>query len=668
MRPLPAVAIMFAWLTHGVAQEAAGPTGSPPPKQDASAQDAAGSPVPAPESWLTGWIDLGYQRRPDVGGSVDTYRSFVDLGSGPKLLDAEFVLTDPKRTLFDRIRVRAYTLGGEPYQTFHLDAEKSKLYQFSADYRDIVYFNFLPSYADPLLSRGIALDEQSYDTHRKMAGFQLDLLPGNWIIPYVAYEHNSGSGTGATAFVTDANQFPVPNKLRDSTNLYRGGVRFELRRFHATLEEGGTTFKDDESVFQNPGSVNYGNVSTPVLGQITDLNSLLAAYGIRGTSIYTKALFTAEPLLWLNLYGQFLYSQPKSDVNYQQSVTGNLLQLNPSLFYTSQSYLLTAAAKLPHTTGSFGVEVRPMSRLRFVASWLTDRLHNAGSATPNESFGNSTVSQQATALLDSSLVNNYNQAEIDVFYDATSKLMVRGGYRYVWGDVNEAVVPPAGLVSADQAKLRRNVGLGGLRYRPIQKLSLTAEAEVGSSGAEYFRSSLYDYQKVRAQARYQVGKTLTLTGDFSVLLDHNPAQGVNSDYRAQQESLALFWTPGKMWNLQGSYMRSTVYSNINYLDPGTLQPQTSLYRDNAHTVTALFNLVPSLSSRFAPKITAGGSFFISSGSRPSTYYQPIATLWLPVNRHLTWFTEWRYYGYGEAFYLYEGFRSHLLTTGLRLTR
>ena len=53
----------------------------------------------------------------------------------------------------------------------------------------------------------------------------------------------------------------MPNTLHDLTNLYRGGVRFELRRFHATLEEGGTTFKDDQSVYQNPGSTNYGNVS-----------------------------------------------------------------------------------------------------------------------------------------------------------------------------------------------------------------------------------------------------------------------------------------------------------------------------------------------------------------------------------------------------------------------
>jgi len=246
--------------------------------------------------------------------------------------------------------------------------------------------------------------------------------------------------------------------------------------------------------------------------------------------------------------------------------------------------------------------------------------------------------------------------------------MVRGGYRYEWGDSSAAVLPPEGLVSADQTKFRRNVGLGGVTFRPSQKLWLTGEGEIGSSGAADFRTSLYDYERGRAQARYQALKSLTLTAGFSALFDHNPTQGVNSEYRTQQSSLSVLWTPAKIWNVQGSYTRSTVYSSIDYLDPGTLQPLTSLYRDNSHTATALFNLMLPSHSAFRPKITAGGSFFVSSGSRPSKYYQPIATLWLPLGKHLNWFTEWRYYGYGEAFYLYEGFRSHTVTTGVRFTR
>jgi hypothetical protein len=628
------------------------------------------SPVPSAESWLTGSIDVGYRWRTGVGGSLDTYRSIVNLGSGPKLLGADFTLTDPKHRAFDQIRVRANSWGDEPYQTVHFDAKKSKLYDFSADYRDIAYFDFLPSYADPLIGRGIVLNEQSFDTRRRLGSFQLDLLPGNWFIPYFAYDHDSGSGTGATTFVTDGNEFPVPNTLRDQTNLYRGGVRFELRRFHATLEQGGTTFKDDQSVFQNPGSVNFGNVTTPVFGQKTDLTSLLAAYGVRGTSIYSKGLFTAAATPWLDVYGQFLYSQPDTNVNYQQTAAGNLLLQSQLLFYTSQQYLVSAAAKLPHTSGSLGAEIRPLRRVRIVQSWLTDRLHNAGSAASTQTLATRVGSEQIAALLTSSLVTNYSQEEIDVFYDATSKLTLRGGYRYVWGEANDVVLQPSGLMSSDQAKLRRNVGIGGVTYHPTQKISIRTDAEVASSGGAYFRTSLYDYQKVHAQVRYQALTTLSIAADFTLLDNNNPVPGVNYDYRSQQESLSLFWSPagGKLFDFQGSYTRSTLHSDIAYLIPQTLTPQTSLYRDNAHTATALFNVKLPTVQGIAPKLSAGGSFFISTGSRATNYYQPLATLWLPINKKISLFADWRYYGYGEAVYLYEGFRTNLVTTGLRFTR
>jgi hypothetical protein len=667
--------LLFAAIVPLLAQE---PPAAPVASTDAAATSSVPSPVPSTETWFTGSIDVGYTWRSDVGGSFDAYRSIVNLGSGPKLIGADFTILDPKHRLFDEIRVRASGWGDDPYETFHLDAKKSKLYEFNADYRDIAYFDFLPSYADPLLARGIQFNEQSFDTRRHFGSYRLDFLPGGRFIPYLAYDRDSGSGMGVTTFVTDANTFPVPNTLRDMTNLYRGGVRVEMRRFHVTLEEGGTTFKDDQSVYQaQTPSANFGNVTTPVFGQTTDLTSLLASYGVRGSSIYSKALVTASPASWLDLYGQFLYSEPSTNVHYQQADNGSLLLQSQLLFYTSQQYLVSAAAKLPHTTGSFGADMRPLRRLRITESWLTDRLHNTGSAAssnllmvaPNEV-------ELMSALLASSLVTNYNQAEVDVFYDATSKFVLHGGYRYVWGDASDAVLPAAGLVSSDVARLRRNVGLGGVTFRASQKLSLKAEAEIGSSGGAYFRTSLYDYQKVRAQARYQALKTLNFAADFMALINNNPTPGVNYSFRTQQQSLSMFWSPGRVVALEGSYTRSTVYSVIGYLDPGTLQPETSLYRDNAHIASALVDIkLPSRLVRGASKgtagaakITAGGSFFISSGSRPTSYYQPLVKLLVPVGKHINWFAEWRYYGYGEVFSLYEGFRANLMTTGLRFTR
>ena len=638
--------------------------------QDAENAAAAASPAPAGEPWLTGSIDLGYRWLTGVGGSFNTYRSIVDLGSGPKLLGSDFTLIDPKHRLFDQIHVRAYNWGDEPYSTFHLDAKKKGWYDFNADYRDFAYFNYLPSYADPLLSRGIVLDEQSFDTRRRFGAFDLDLLPGNWFIPYLDYERDSGSGTGASTFVTDADQFPVPNTLSDLTNLFRGGVRIERKRFHATLEQGGTTFRDDQSMYQNTGALNYGNVVTPILGQQLDLSNLLASYGIRGTSIYSKGLFTANPTSWLDLYGQFLYSQPNSSVNYQQADMGNLLLQNQILFYNSQQFLLSAAADMPHTTASFGGEIRPLRRVRIVESWLTDRLNNSGSASSSQVLANASLSEQMSALLASSLMTNYSQTETDVFFEATSKLTLRGGYRYVWGDASDAILPPEGLASADFGKLRRNVGIGGVTYRASQKLTVSGEAEDAVSGGGYFRTSLYDYQKVRAQARYQATGSLSLSSDFTLLNNQNPISGINYDYLASEESLSLFWAPkgGKLFDFQGSYSRSTIYSDIGYLAPQDLQPQLSLYRENAHTATALFDINLPKIGGVTPKISAGGSFFISSGSRPTSFYQPLAKVWLPLGKHMDWFADWTYYGYGEAFYLYEGFRSHLVTTGLRFTR
>ena len=50
------------------------------------------------------------------------------------------------------------------------------------------------------------------------------------------------------------------------------------------------------------------------------------------------------------------------------------------------------------------------------------------------------------------------------------------------------------------------------------------------------------------------------------------------------------------------------------------------------------------------------------------YYQPLGKLIIPISAHVAWVSDWRYYGFGETFYAFEGFRAHLISTGLRLTR
>jgi hypothetical protein len=640
------------------------------PKQEAQtpAPPAAESPAPVEESRFTGWVELGYRWRTDVAGSFDTYRSIVNLGSGPKLFAAEFSVIDPQKRVFDRVDVRAYSWGGEPYTTFHLQARKSRYYDFTADYRNIAYFNALPSFADPLLSRGIILSERSFDTRRRFGAFDLELRPGARLRPYFSYSRDAGAGNGVTTFVSDADEFPVPDRLRDSTNLYRGGLRLELNRLHVTVEQGGTTFKDDQSLYQRPGAINPGNQITPFLNNNIGLSGLVAAYGIGGHSIYSKGLLTASPARWLDLYGQFLFSQPQSNVNYQQTASGSLVLQSQLLFYTGQQFLATSSAKLPHTTGQAGGEIRPVRRVRITALWVTDRLHDAGSASSNQTLMTAAGSAQITALLASTLARHYSYTEANVFFDVTPRLTLRGGYRYEWGQGTDLISPAAGLTGLERGHLRRNTGLGGITWKPAAKLSASAETEVASSGAVYFRTSLSDYQRVRGQVRYQPLPSLSAAVDLSFLTNDNPAGGNGYEFHARQGSVSLSWAPqaNKMIDFEASYGRASIKSNIYYLAPQNLLPELSAYHERANIATALMNAT--IRPVHNARLTAGGSFIRSSGSRGTRFYEPLVRASVPLMNNVTWFSEWRYYGYAEPFYVYEAFRAHLVSTGLRIGR
>jgi hypothetical protein len=630
---------------------------------------AAASPVPASsEQWISGSVDLGY-RWVGQAGNLPTYRSIVNLGSGPKLTGLDFTITDPKHRLFDRIDARANAWGGDPYNTAHIDVSKRGLYELRGDYRNIAYFNAMPSFANPLAPGGF--DERSFDTRRRSGYLDLQLFPGKHIVPYLVFERNSGYGHGVETWVQDSNdEFAVPMLLRDSTNNYRGGVRFEYNRWHVTLEEGGTTFKDDDQASANGSS--SGDRTAPIQGNTLVLNTLTQNYGVRGSSMYSKVLATASPFSWLDLNGQFLYSQPKTDARYFDIASGNFVLLSSLLFYSGQYNIDTTSSNGKHTLVNAGMEARPFKRLKIVDSFSSNRYNQTGVGFLTEQIllKPSSITALLTALNTPQNETNYRQ-QVEAIFDVTGKITLRGGYRYEWGDatVRAGNLDQSGTGVASGA-LKRNVGLAGATIRPLKKLSLNVDYEGASTTQDYFRTDLYNYQKVRARARYQASASLGFQANFAILDNRNPTQGVQYDFRSRDNSLAVFWMPngGKRISVMAEYDRSTLYSNIDFLLLPFFAPTVSSYKENAHTATSTIDLVLPTVAGIAPRLSAGGSLFIASGSRASRYYQPLGRLSLPLQKHVQWNTEWRWYGYGEQLYQYEGFRAHIFMTGLKLIR
>jgi hypothetical protein len=228
----------------------------------------------------------------------------------------------------------------------------------------------------------------------------------------------------------------------------------------------------------------------------------------------------------------------------------------------------------PHVSGNAGFELRPWKRFRIVESWMTNRFHDAGFANLTEYALLSATATGAPTLstLPDRLVVNYNQNQTDLFLDVTSKITLRGGYRYVWGDATTRSSPldPNGFF--ESGKLNRQVAIAGFNVRPIEKFTVNADYEGSSTTHVYFRTSLYNFHRFRARARYQATNSLSFQANFTLLDNQNPVTAVSYDFRSRNNSFSVNWIPGggKRFAIVAEYDRSTVRSDINYLEPRDL--------------------------------------------------------------------------------------------------
>ena len=114
-------------------------------------------------------------------------------------------------------------------------------------------------------------------------------------------------------------------------------------------------------------------------------------------------------------------------------------------------------------------------------------------------------------------------------------------------------LPAAGLVSADQGKLRRNVGIGGVTFRPTQK-----HIGLGRRGSGRQRRRVLPDQLVqlsegpRARRAIRPPPRSVFPRILRLLNNQNPVPGVKYEYQAQQESLSFLWAPERRQELERS--------------------------------------------------------------------------------------------------------------------
>ncbi|MGE5487517.1 MAG: hypothetical protein ACM3ZB_06825 [bacterium] len=639
---------------------------------------AAPPPEEAPPAGLPfhGYIDFGWRFLTDINGNRDVYKSVVNIDDGPTLVGANLVYNSQNNRWLDRLRLTSTTWGAYPYSSVRMMAEKDQKYRLDFDYRDMEFFSFVPTNANPLLASGVLETQFGWDMDIRSWDVQLTLRPNTRIEPYLAWSRGDDGGSGVRNLVLPRNQYTLPFDISASSNNYRGGLRLNFERSQFTFEGGYLKYREDTQVFIPEDTVLpiFGSATAPVFGGRLFLTSANEALGLRGNAPFVRGLMSLHPVPWATVSGAFLFSQPESKVDFIRDLNGQVV--SGTSLASAELLLTNSYAIQPHPTGDVSVDIRPLRWLRIVESFMTDRLHVAGTAFSTDTFTGGAGAGTTTSTLPGLLVVNYNRNDLNAFVDLGRHVVVRGGYRRNWGDT---VVPPsipaaAININREFATLEQNVGIAGITYRPGERLRATLEYEHASSDNTYFRTSLADYDRVRSLVRYQLTPSLEVGSRFNYLNNVRPRPPypgglplLDFEYTNWEYAANVAWTPqNARYMVIAEYGRIGINSRTDFINPATFDTILSTYDEDGNAAVLLVETPLWQMGTRTPKLSFGGSLWKSDGTRDVNYYRPQAKLWLPITPRVDFHLDWQWFGFSEPMFPFENFHAHSFVTALRI--
>jgi len=623
----------------------------------------------------TSSLELGW-RRLLLGGNRDVYRSSVNLGEGPRLfgLSVESQALENTGVLFDYLSYSMNSWGGDPYNTMSLRLEKRGAYRFDYRYSRIKYYNFIPTYANPLLGGGILFDQHSFDSSRRQSGYNLTIFPDADFRIHLGYDRNAQFGTSFTTFPIGLDEFLLIDPLRTTTDDYRAGVDFRLGRAFFTLEQGFRRFKNDVHTNQSPGMINTGNSLSP--GNPTSenpqqivLTGFNRAMGIRG-SVPTTRLGIHSPLSKTLLFtGRFVYSDANIDFGRSEALAGTLFDSTVLRYFTAQTSTSGGQASRPNALADAAVNYHPHKRLTLTNTSRFNHFDIAGGVFTRTTqslgadlHGNPPLpneQRQTTEALDArTFINSFfNQWEGIVA--VTRRLTVRAGHRFVHRRVS--LLRP-GLAQEEESTVNTHVFIGGLSFRAANDLRLFSQVEHGSSDNVFTRISPYQFTRLRIRSEYRPTNTLTLGGQVFVTDSRNPTPLLDSLRHNRGFSITTSWMPHDRFGMTLSYSRSDVTSSTNIVEPRCCTLQRSSYTADDNFADGDLDFRPIRNLRIA----LGYSVVNSQGTFPLNFHQPRALLSYDFPSRVTWMIGWRWYGYNEKGVSIQDYRAHTLTSSLKI--
>lgn len=611
-------------------------------------------------------FEVGYRWSSGIGGNEQMFRSQVNLFDGARLLDSHVTLrSTPGTGLFDRMDL-SLNNWGDPYNGLRFNISRMDLYEFRASYRDLNYYNFISTFANPLLGQGNLFAQHNLNVDNRTSDLELRLFPNHRIVPFVGYSHTSARGPGFTTVESTGNEFLLQTRWEYSADEYRGGVQFNFPTFNLTLEEGYRYLKNDTSVTDDDQP--QGNEGTkPFLGQTITLSSLNRGYHGRTKLPTSKILAKFTPFRKLRMTARYMYTMGDMDSNLGEIRTGNLVDLTDFLIYGAAADGFNGRAKKPNHNGSFLIEYSPSSRITLTDNVDTLDYHISGAGLLSTLFLNAssllgpgpTTSTTVSSLLNTEFVYNEvgNQAQVEI--DLGHGLAGRVGHRYTFLDVTNNDSEDVATTNVS-----RNTGLVGLVYRPGSWLRLDVDYENTQTNRPVTRTDLFNYDRFNIDLRTGSWKGFSFNGRISLQNNRLPSSDINFKGRNQNYVAGLSYEPNERFSLGLDYSRSNLFSDLLIVVPQKLLTAPSMFNERVSGMGGRLGLGIYRSL----KAEIGYRGIINRGNAPLDYHQPYASLWIPLGFKMALKPSWQYFDYNDKLFGLEDYKTHLVTVSLVYSR
>jgi hypothetical protein len=386
-------------ITPGVAVDAARKSGDNP----AYISSPAGTPGET-------WGDFQVKQTAEFGGRISDFTgseamwdTFVNLGSGPRLLEYSLDMHQPKHTgmLFDDLTFNNFGYGGDPIDVSRFRISKGTLYNFGASFRrDQNIFDY-DLFANPLNPAGsnptvpILQSPHEFLLTRRMSDANLNLFNAGPVRLRMGWSRVVNEGT-VFSTIHQGTEALLQQPTLNTSDSFQGGVSLRLiPRTSIDYDQFYTYFKGDNSTFLAPGLTQgiFGVPSLTLPGGIPvnpgiSFNTLAGqpcASPVLGTGLanpacngffsqnyankvrnsYPTEQISFQSSYWrrVDLSGRFNYSDSESSLpNYLATFNG--LDTRARLRLSSQSG--ASLAKRISKTVDFGATIRLTNRLRLI--------------------------------------------------------------------------------------------------------------------------------------------------------------------------------------------------------------------------------------------------------------------------------------------------------------